>query len=163
MPTLLLPEVSFRLTAVSSSSRSVKTNSELEIATLPRSDRALLSLARALIANPEVLVIHTPGIFFGAVRRDLVMRVLREYVDERGVAMDKIRVERFDCRATESFESLHIRIPLQSCQNSGICSQFFRNSENVELLTSQQFLLCSAKSREKSSKSVQISMKIIEN
>ena len=57
----------------------LKTNSELEIATLPRSDRALLSLARALIANPEVLVIHTPGIFFGAVRRDLVMRVLREY------------------------------------------------------------------------------------
>merc|ERR1719271_1049596 len=67
---------------------------QLEIAALPRSDRALLSLARALIANPEVLVIHTPGIFFGAVRRDLVMRVLREYVDQRGLAMDPLTRER---------------------------------------------------------------------
>ena len=32
---------------------------------------------------------------------------------------DNIRVERFGCRATESFESLHIRIRSKFCQNLG--------------------------------------------
>ena len=57
------------------------------------------------------------------------------------------RVERSGRRATESFGSLHIRIPLQFCQNLGFFSHFFKNSENVE--TSQHFPECSAKSREK--------------
>ena len=33
------------------------------------------------------------------------------------------RVERFGSRATVSFESLHIRIPLKFCQNSAKLSQ----------------------------------------
>ena len=71
------------------------------------------------------------------------------------------RVERYGSRATVSFESLHIRIPLKFCQNSAKLSQFFRNSENFR--TSQHFLECSAKFRKKkSSKSVQNSMKIVE-
>ena len=57
------------------------------------------------------------------------------------------RVERFDRRPIEQNELLNIRIPVKFCQNSGIFSQFFRNSENVE--TSQHFLEYSAKSREK--------------
>ena len=48
------------------------------------------------------------------------------------------RVERYGSRATVSFESLHIRIPLKFCQNSAKLSQFFRNSENFR--TSQHFL-----------------------
>ena len=40
------------------------------------------------------------------------------------------RVERYGSRATVSFESLNIRIPLQFCQNSAKLSQIFRNSEN---------------------------------
>ena len=60
------------------------------------------------------------------------------------------RVERFGCRATESFESLHIRIRSKFCQNSGKNLKFFRNSENVR--TSQHFLERSAKFREKSVK-----------
>ena len=39
------------------------------------------------------------------------------------------RVERFDRRPIAPFELLHIRIPVKFCQNSGIFSQFFRNSE----------------------------------
>ena len=39
------------------------------------------------------------------------------------------RVERYGSRATVSFESLHIRIPLKFCQNSAKLSQFFRNSD----------------------------------
>ena len=70
------------------------------------------------------------------------------------------RVERFGCRATESFESLQIRIRSKLCQNSGKLSQLFRNSENFR--TSQYFLECSAKFREKSSKLMQNSMKIVE-
>ena len=57
------------------------------------------------------------------------------------------RVERYGSRATVSFESLHIRIPLKFCQNSAKLSQFFRNSENFR--TSQHFLECSAKFRKK--------------
>ena len=48
-------------------------------------------------------------------------------------------------RPTESFESLHIRIPLKFCQNSGV-SQSFRNSEKFS--SSQHFQECSAKFRE---------------
>ena len=58
-----------------------------------------------------------------------------------------VRVERYGSRATVSFESLHIRIPLKFCQNSAKLSQFFRNSENFR--TSQRFLECSAKFRKK--------------
>ena len=57
------------------------------------------------------------------------------------------RVERFGCRATVSFESLHIRISSKFCENSGKLSQIFRNSESLR--TSQHFLGCSAKFRKK--------------
>ena len=59
------------------------------------------------------------------------------------------RVERYGSRATVSFESLHIRIPLKFYK---ILSEFsktitiFRNSEKFR--TSQHFLQCSAKFRE---------------
>ena len=51
-------------------------------------------------------------------------------------------------RATGSFGSLHIGIPLQVCQNSEKkFSQLLKHSENSK--TSQHFLECSAKSGEK--------------
>ena len=52
------------------------------------------------------------------------------------------RVERSGCRATESFGSLHIRIPLKFCQNPRIFHK--HSSENV----SRMFGSCSAKIRE---------------
>ena len=43
------------------------------------------------------------------------------------------RVKRFGGRATESYESLHIRIPLRFCQNSGkvLTIIFFRNKFQI--------------------------------
>ena len=42
-------------------------------------------------------------------------------------------VERFGCRATESFESLHIRIPLKFCQNSGKFWIYQNSSEILKI------------------------------
>ena len=68
------------------------------------------------------------------------------------------RVERFGCRAIESFESLHIRIRSKFCQNW----KFSKTITIQKFLgTSQHFLECSAKFWKKSSKAVQNSMKII--
>ena len=53
---------------------------------------------------------------------------------ERGPGCDSAapdRVERYGSRATVSFESLHIRIPLKFCQNSAKLSQF---SEILKIL-----------------------------
>jgi ATPase subunit of ABC transporter with duplicated ATPase domains len=97
---------------------------EINIAALPRSDRALLSLARALIANPEVLVLHTPGIFFGAVRRDLVMHVLQEYVDQRGLCLDPLtrlrRRPRTCIFSSSDFIDLKYADKILECKNKGV-------------------------------------------
>jgi ABC-type multidrug transport system fused ATPase/permease subunit len=96
----------------------------VEIDALPRSDRALLSLARALISNPEVLVIHTPGIFFGAVRRDLVMHVLHEFVEQRGLCMDpetRLRRRPRTCIfSTEDLSDLKYADQILECQNKKV-------------------------------------------
>ena len=68
-----------------------------------------------------------------------------EYDTARAVVLN--RVERSGRRATESFGSLHIRIPLIFSESRIIFSKFLRDSENSK--TSQHFLECSAKSREK--------------
>ena len=54
---------------------------------LPTSHAALLHLARALISDPEVLVLHRPtALLDEAVARNLLL-VLRRFVQERGLAM----------------------------------------------------------------------------
>jgi ABC-type multidrug transport system fused ATPase/permease subunit len=71
-------------------------NSALQLSgMLSRSDRKLIHLARALIYNPEVLVIHTPGMYFDDEHRRLVVEMLSDYVRNRGVEMDeKKKMER---------------------------------------------------------------------
>lgn len=44
-----------------------------------------LSLARAVVANPEVLCVHKPAEFFPDQNGAAIMRVFRKYVDENGV------------------------------------------------------------------------------
>eukprot|EP00928_Gymnodinium_smaydae_P038076 TRINITY_DN26333_c0_g1_i1.p1 TRINITY_DN26333_c0_g1~~TRINITY_DN26333_c0_g1_i1.p1 ORF type:complete len:879 (-),score=105.36 TRINITY_DN26333_c0_g1_i1:227-2863(-) len=51
---------------------------------LSKQQAQLLSIARALIASPEVLIAHTPLLHFTSTTRLLVQRVLREFVDMRG-------------------------------------------------------------------------------
>ena len=55
------------------------------VRTLALSDRKLIQLARALIFDPEVLVIHFPTTFFADEQRRVVMSALRDFVDNRGL------------------------------------------------------------------------------
>jgi len=52
---------------------------------LSHTDRCLIHIARALVMNPEVLVIHQPLANFDEGHRKLVMGLLREFVDQRGI------------------------------------------------------------------------------
>ena len=56
-------------------------------AVLSRSDRALLHITRALIYNPEVLVIHNPTLLLDSQLQQRTLEALRAFVDERGLEM----------------------------------------------------------------------------
>jgi ABC-type multidrug transport system fused ATPase/permease subunit len=58
---------------------------------LSRSDRQILNLARGLIANPEVLVIHKPSMGLGPKTVPIVFQSLRGFVALRGVEQDPMR------------------------------------------------------------------------
>lgn len=53
--------------------------------TLGTTDKVLIHLARALIYNPEVLVLHTPANNLDADYAEQVFTILREFVTERGI------------------------------------------------------------------------------
>jgi ABC-type multidrug transport system fused ATPase/permease subunit len=55
---------------------------------LSRTDKKLIHLARAFIYNPEVIVIHTPGMYFDKENKARVIQLLKEFVRQRGVEMD---------------------------------------------------------------------------
>jgi ABC-type multidrug transport system fused ATPase/permease subunit len=55
--------------------------------TLNSSDAALIHLGRAFIYNPEVLVIHRPTLLLSGRSSEVVLEMLREFVDERGVEL----------------------------------------------------------------------------
>jgi len=52
---------------------------------LSYTDKSLIHLARGLVMNPEVLVIHKPLAHFGDVFSAKVLSLLREFVDQRGL------------------------------------------------------------------------------
>lgn len=52
---------------------------------LSYTDTGLLHIARALVMNPEVLVIHKPLSHFDDIHSRAVLDYLREFVDQRGV------------------------------------------------------------------------------
>jgi ABC-type nitrate/sulfonate/bicarbonate transport system ATPase subunit len=54
---------------------------------LSESQKRLLSIARALIANPDVLIMQQPLRYLEEATCTRVMRVLKEFVDDRGVAL----------------------------------------------------------------------------
>eukprot|EP00747_Dinoflagellata_sp_TGD_P140483 gnl/TRDRNA2_/TRDRNA2_176012_c0_seq1.p1 gnl/TRDRNA2_/TRDRNA2_176012_c0~~gnl/TRDRNA2_/TRDRNA2_176012_c0_seq1.p1 ORF type:complete len:156 (-),score=21.26 gnl/TRDRNA2_/TRDRNA2_176012_c0_seq1:114-581(-) len=55
---------------------------------LSHTSKALCMIARALIANPEVLCIHKPTIAFDEKVTMQVVRILLEFVQGKGVAVD---------------------------------------------------------------------------
>mmetsp|Transcript_103968 Transcript_103968/g.252410 ORF Transcript_103968/g.252410 Transcript_103968/m.252410 type:complete len:1043 (+) Transcript_103968:70-3198(+) len=52
---------------------------------LSHTDRCVLHLARALVMNPDVLVLHKPLSHFDDLQAWLVLEVLRNFVDNRGL------------------------------------------------------------------------------
>jgi ABC-type multidrug transport system fused ATPase/permease subunit len=72
-------------------------NKETEWTTvLTDSAKARLTLARAFIMNPEVLVVNKPTMAFNAREKQDIIRALRSHVDERGLALpqDEWRLRR---------------------------------------------------------------------
>lgn len=57
-------------------------------ALLARSTQHLLNIARGLISNAEVLVIHKPFMDLGPSTRPRVAKILRKFVDQRGLELD---------------------------------------------------------------------------
>jgi len=55
---------------------------------LSSTQRALLVLARALVANPEVLCVLRPTNMFNEAMSEKVLEVLREFVDQKGVEQE---------------------------------------------------------------------------
>mmetsp|Transcript_94419 Transcript_94419/g.295433 ORF Transcript_94419/g.295433 Transcript_94419/m.295433 type:complete len:129 (+) Transcript_94419:3-389(+) len=61
---------------------------------LSHTDAFILSLARAFIANPQVLCIHKPTLFLSKRSAANVLRLLRQFVEDRGLALDEDPKER---------------------------------------------------------------------
>ncbi|CAE8655598.1 unnamed protein product, partial [Polarella glacialis] len=60
--------------------------SEAWIHALTHTDRMIIHIARAVVANPSVLVLHRPLMrFFSHEQRERVMTMLKDYVKHRGV------------------------------------------------------------------------------
>lgn len=57
------------------------------VAKFSHTDYVRLNLARALVVNPEVLVIHKPECVFSAGEVSGIMKLLRAHVDERGLEL----------------------------------------------------------------------------
>jgi len=52
---------------------------------LSGTEKHLLAIARALIANPQILCIHKPTLHVGPSAAEKVIELLREFVDKRGI------------------------------------------------------------------------------
>merc|ERR1712224_695143 len=61
---------------------------------LPLTQRALLNLARAFIANYEILMMHKPTLLLGEDLASRMFNILREFVDHKGVEMGEATVLR---------------------------------------------------------------------
>lgn len=58
---------------------------------LSSSDSMLVSIARALVMNPDVLIMHKPALFLDQAKGDNIYDVLKKHVRERGLDQDKAK------------------------------------------------------------------------
>lgn len=72
---------------------------------LSHTDYARLNLARVLVGDPEVLVIHKPALLFDDREREKTIQLLRDHVDERGLEMP-VATRRFRRPRTVFFTSM---------------------------------------------------------
>lgn len=56
---------------------------------LSSTEQHLICIARALIANPEVLCLHKPTLHVSAEVAESIIKLLREFVDKRGIEEDE--------------------------------------------------------------------------
>ncbi|CAE7437512.1 pgp-1 [Symbiodinium natans] len=102
--------------AQSSALRELQEKNQVNENSLPFTEKCLLHLARALVMNPEVLILHKPLEHFDYVFARRVVEILREFVDLRG--LEKPR------------ESLHLRSPRTCIFSVG----HLDNLEDVDIL-----------------------------
>jgi len=62
--------------------------------TVSAADLAGVHLARALVANTELLVLHHPMLHYNEHERDVIMTLISEYVEERGLCLDGPKLHR---------------------------------------------------------------------
>mmetsp|Transcript_72411 Transcript_72411/g.223741 ORF Transcript_72411/g.223741 Transcript_72411/m.223741 type:complete len:127 (+) Transcript_72411:52-432(+) len=67
---------------------------EVPLSPVCSQDAYVLCLARALIANPQVLCLHKPTHLFDEVRSDEILQVLRRFVEESGLVLDPASADR---------------------------------------------------------------------
>ena len=106
-------------------------------AVLSRSDRALLHIVRAFIANPEVLVIHNPTQLLDGSQRQVCLKALRAFVDERGLEMPvetrAKRRPRTVIYSTSNIDGVKIADQILYCRNQKV---LFKDLKEVEDLFS---------------------------
>jgi len=66
----------------------LESTTEVDQLPLSLSQKKMIHLARALIVNPEVLVIHHPTLFLPKDMVKVIARVLKAFVNQKGLAMD---------------------------------------------------------------------------
>merc|ERR1712232_583721 len=68
--------------------QNVDDDTSRECKSLTHSEKQLIHFARALIFNPEVLVAHTPGVYFDSEFREVTFKLMKAFVTEKGLEMD---------------------------------------------------------------------------
>jgi ABC-type multidrug transport system fused ATPase/permease subunit len=77
------------------------------LALLSHTDRSLIHIARALVMNPEVLIIHKPLSHFDDLHSRMVCELLREFVDMRGIE-----------KPMEEYAKRRLRTCIFSCESA---------------------------------------------
>ena len=104
---------------------------------LTRADRQLISIGRALIMNPEVIVAHKPMALIEKGRQEKVFELLREFVENRGVEMPpdeplsyrRKRTVIFSCKNKNEAEKMDL---LFVVENGGIAEQESASSSRLK-------------------------------
>ena len=88
----------------SDTNAAAKSSVRHDAAGISSSDRAIIHLARALITSPHLLLLHRPLSAVDEEVADRILDVLRDFVDQRGLALDGppetrlLRTAIFTCR-----------------------------------------------------------------
>lgn len=109
-------------TSSSVTSRQLQTSKAENEMRMSHTDRALLHIARGLIMNPEILVMHKPLAHFDRMHSNRVLEILREYVDLRGIekplderVFRRPRTVIFSCAAMEGTEMSDLVLQVDGC------------------------------------------------